>query len=363
MVSYNDRITQLRKLYPEKAFIFYDNISRTYLSGFHSSEERDGILIITPKSALFFIDSRYIEAAKKEIKHIKMVEVQSYISVFKDTTDILKADNVQEVFIDGNRISLNLYRSIKKSLKGIKLKSKDNILNPLRLIKDEHEIANITKAVGITEKAFYKTIEIIKPGISESDLAAELEYQMKKFGGLGPGFESIVLFGARTSLPHGVPQHDVFCREKEVILMDFGVDYNHYTSDVTRTFFLGEPTKKMKEVYLAVLRANQKVFDKIKIGMTFKKVDSIARNEIEKAGYGDKFIHSLGHGIGLEIHEPPFLSSKTKRGHLEAGMTFTDEPGIYLKNEFGVRLEDDIYLTETGPILLTSGIKKDLLIL
>ncbi|MCD6578063.1 aminopeptidase P family protein [bacterium] len=363
MEYYRKRIEKLRNLYPEKGFFFFHDIARTYLTGFSSSEDHDGILIVTPKNAYFFIDARYIQAAKSQIPSAKVILIESYKDTYLSIVEYFKTDGVEEVLIDGNRISYTLLKTVKKALRGIKLKVKPDILRSLRAIKDESEIALISKAVDISELAFNKTLEIIKPGISEADLANELEYQMRKFGGLGPGFDSIVLFGPRTSLPHGVPQKDIKCRDKEIILIDFGVNYEHYTSDITRTFFLGEPTLHMKEVYLTVLRANQRVLDKVKTNMTLRSVDQIARKEIEKSGYGDRFIHSLGHGIGLEIHETPFLSSKMKRGRLQVGMTFTDEPGIYLENEFGVRIEDDIYLSSSGPVHLTSGLKREIKIL
>ncbi len=363
MEFYKNRIKKLRDLYSNKGFFFYHNVARTYLTGFSSSEDQDGILIITTKHAYFFIDARYIEAAKEQIDSAKVILIESYKDIFSDIVEYFKKDGVDEVLVDGSRISYSSFKNIKKALKGVKLKVHPAILNPLRMIKDESEVALISKAVDISEKAFNKTLESIRPGVSEMDVASELEYQMKKFGGLGPGFETIVLFGKRTSLPHGVPQNNVKCRDKEIILIDFGVNYEHYTSDITRTFFLGEPSELMKKVYLTVLRANQKVMDKVKVGMTLRSVDAIARKEIEKAGYGKNFIHSLGHGIGLEIHENPFLSSRMKRGRLQEGMTFTDEPGIYLENKFGVRIEDDIYLTNSGPVHLTSGLKRDIRIL
>ncbi len=363
MVYYRRRLDKLRKLYPDSLFIFKDNVSRTYLTGFRSSEDGDGILTVFPDHAELHIDSRYIEDAKKGIKEAKVILASTYAGAFSDIAERMSKLSPKNVIFDPDRITYSGYRNLRKVFSKIKMKPVPGLLSPLRVIKDNEEIAKITRAVEIAEKAFYETIKSVKPGISEKDLEAELEYQIKSAGGERSGFEIISLFGPRASLPHGVPSRDVKCREKEIILLDFGAVYEHYNADITRTFFLGQPTQKMKEVYLTVLRANQSVIEKVKKDVSFKKVDEIARKEIISAGYGKYFTHSLGHGLGLEVHEQPWLSPRAARGRLKPGMVFTDEPGIYLPNEFGVRIEDDLLITDGGAVALSSGITKELTII
>ncbi len=363
MEYFERRLEILRAEYPDSVILFRDNISRIYLTGFRSSDDADGILAVFPDEAQFYIDSRYTEDAEGSVRSADVILAKSYKEVYVRIFEAASQKGLKTFIFDGTKTDYETFRILKKIRGGLKMRSVPGILSEQRAVKTEREIALISKAVEISEKALSETLPLIKPGVSEKDIQTELEYRIKMNGGTGPSFETILLFGPRSSLPHGVPSHQVKCKDKDIVLIDYGVSYENYISDITRTFFVGTPSDRMKQVYLTVLRANQKVLEKSREGMMIKRVDALARKEIEKAGYGDKFIHSLGHGIGLEVHEAPLVSFKALRGRLKVNNVFTDEPGIYLPGEFGVRIEDDILITETGAVNLSSGISKELTVL
>ncbi len=211
-------------------------------------------------------------------------------------------------------------------------------------IKSDEELKNIKKACDIAEKSWLAVLPFIKEGITEKQLAAELEYNFRKNGAGGTSFDTIVAFGKNAAVPHH-ETGDTKLKKNECVLMDFGCTYKGYCSDMTRTMFFGTPDEEFEKVYLAVLLAHKTAAEKIKAGITGKDADKYARDVLDSLGYGKYFTHSLGHGIGVNIHEFPTLSPKGE-ATLEDGMVFSDEPGVYINGKFGVRIEDSCYMLD-----------------
>ena len=220
------------------------------------------------------------------------------------------------------------------------------LVEKIRLIKTEEEITIIKAACRIADEAFEHIVTYIKPGMTELEVSNELEFFMRKLGATSSSFDTIVASGVSSALPHGVATDKVI-EIGDFVTLDFGAVYNGYISDTTRTLAVGEPSEKLKEIYQVVLDAQLLALEKVKPGMTGKEADAIARDYIASKGYGEAFGHSLGHGIGLEVHEGPGLSFRSDIV-LEPGMVITIEPGIYLPNIGGVRIEDDALVTENG---------------
>ena len=228
------------------------------------------------------------------------------------------------------------------------------------MVKDEHEVAIIKKACQISDQAFLDVLDFIKPNVTtELEVANFLDFRMRELGASGPSFEFIVASGERSSMPHGVASHKVI-RDNEMLTMDFGCYYQHYVSDMTRTVHVGAASDEEKHIYETVLASNQALLDVAKAGMTYRDYDRVARQVIDEAGYGAYFTHGIGHGIGLDIHEIPYFGKSDDK--LQAGMALTDEPGIYIDGKYGVRIEDDLLVTEEGCELLTLAPKELLII-
>ncbi len=219
------------------------------------------------------------------------------------------------------------------------------------MIKDKEEIIKMKKAAQITTESLKDVFEIIKPGVRELDIASELAYTMRKKGAQKEAFETIVVSGERSSLPHGKPSEKKI-DEGEFITIDMGANYQNYNSDLTRTIIMGKENKKQKEIFSIVLKAQKAALDFLKPGVKCKEVDSVARNIIAKKGYGKYFGHGLGHGVGLDIHELPRVSFSDDTVLLP-GMVVTIEPGIYLPEVGGARIEDSVLITEAGYEILT----------
>ena len=224
------------------------------------------------------------------------------------------------------------------------------------MIKDEAEIAAIRKACSISDQAFRDALDFITPGKTEIEIANFLDFRMRELGASGLSFDTILASGINSSKPHAHPMHKPV-ELGDAITMDFGCLYDHYVSDMTRTIYLGHVSDEQAEIYNTVLKANQALIDQAKAGLAFRDFDKIPRDIIIEAGYGDYFTHGIGHGIGLDIHEEPYFS-QTSTETIKAGMALTDEPGIYIEGKYGVRIEDDILITETGCELLTLAPKE-----
>lgn len=341
------------------AALIVSPINRLYFSGFKSSE---GVILVTREESYYIVDFRYYEAALSQIKNMNVVLL---LDLKSDILKIIKQHNVRNILIENKGISLadvikfeGWFENEQISL--IKTKTLDDIIAALRIIKTKEEIENIKIAQEISERALDRLLPTIKCGITEKEIAFNLEYFIKKEGADAISFDLIVASGKNSAIPHAEPSNKRVA-EGDFITIDMGAVYNGYHSDMTRTFGLKEVSKKQKSVYETVLCAQNKAINAIKPGVACRDIDNIARNFIYENGYKNCFGHALGHGVGLEIHENPFLSANSEF-ILEPGMVITIEPGIYLKNEFGVRIEDMIVVTECGYENLTST-NKNLIIL
>ncbi len=339
-----------------EAALVYTPINRKYLSGFSSSL---GFLFVTRDDATLFVDGRYILAAKQCIKNCS---VELYGKIGEQLQEIIKKHNINRVHIE-DTLTLRTAQSFKNMFEGSDVVTDTGLagfIEELREVKTELEIELITKAQRIAEKAFEETLEFIKPGISEREIAAMLEYKCKCYGSEEPSFETIVVSGIKSAMPHGVPD-DKLIAVGDFVTMDFGAVVEGYHSDMTRTVAVGHVTDKMADVYETVLAAMNKAKEKIAKGVKCSDVDKVAREVITVKGYGEYFTHSTGHSVGLEIHEAPNLSPKCEK-LLKIGNVVTDEPGIYIENEFGVRIEDMVVVTKNGNKTITNC-KNSLIIL
>lgn len=336
------------------AALLITETARRYATDFPSSL---GYVFVTQGEITALFDSRYIEAAKAKIS--PEITVLQLKSLKEQGAALLKGSTALYTEVGITVAQLNrLGRLFGIPVKGAAFVD-DLILNA-RAVKSQWELEQIEKAQRFAEQAFEQVLGFIRPGVTERQIAAELEYRMKLCGSDDMSFETIAITGQKTSLPHGVPG-DKAVQSGDFVTMDFGATCNGYHSDMTRTVAVGTPSEKMRRVYETVLKANLAAEEKAAAGVPCKAVDGAARAVIEAAGYGSCFGHSTGHGVGLEIHEAPTVGPNNDR-LLQAGEVITAEPGIYLPGEFGVRIEDMLFVTKNGAKNLTNT-KKSLIIL
>lgn len=353
-----NRINELQKILKDgEAALITSGVSRRYYTGFPSSA---GVIFITCKKAYFLIDFRYFEKAKSAVKTAEVILATSMLS---QIAELAKEEKITEIFLETDSVTLDEYKRYKKELSDFAVSCNEKIslkTLELRSIKDEEEIAAMKEAQIITDKAFSYILTKIKPGLTEKEIALDMEFFMRKLGSEGVAFDFIVVSGKNSSLPHGVPC-DKKIENGDFVTMDFGATVNGYRSDMTRTVAVGEITDEQRTIYETVLKAQLAGIEKVKAGVRCCDVDKASRDIIEAAGYGERFGHGTGHSVGLEIHESPACNSRDTTP-LKAGMTMTVEPGIYLENKFGVRIEDMVVVTENGCINLTES-EKELIIL
>lgn len=362
---FDERIKKLKELLDENKIdgLFISAVpSITYLTGFSnfSKEEREAYLLITKQDQFIITDGRYKEAIKKEVKHFKLTEVssrQNLETIIKKSKKKLKSLGIEEI-----DLTVSEYRILKKyfkTLKNIHIKS-------ARSIKSKEEIIKLKDASKLGDMAFEFILKKIKPGISEKQIAFELEFFIRSQGA-DISFDPIIAFDKNSSVPHHQTGETVLSqRSGQFILLDFGIKYKNYCSDMTRTIFFGRPDNKKKNIYKTVFDSQAKAVDFINNCIKQKRllkvtdVDKLARDYIKVRNFPD-IPHSLGHGVGLEVHEPPYLSSKSKEV-LKEGMVFSIEPGIYIENYGGVRIED-LYVYEDGQIRQITNSLKNLIII
>lgn len=327
--------------------------SRRYFTGFNAS---DGFLFITKSGSVFLTDSRYIEAAKNKIICCEVEEQKGKLM------DYAKRFNCKVLAVEADRLTVTQLKNLRKALHGIKLTtvSTDKIIDSFRAVKNEAEIENICKAQRIAEAAFDHILGFIKVGVTEKEVALELDHYMLSHGADGLSFETIAISGANTSKPHGVPT-DKKIEHGDFVTMDYGAVVNGYHSDMTRTVAVGAASDEQKKIYKIVFEAQLAVLRVLKNGVKCSDADKAARDVITEAGYGEYFRHSTGHGVGIEIHEKPFVSPKST-ATLRSGNVVTDEPGIYIPGKFGVRIEDMALITENGCKNLTKAPKELIII-
>lgn len=342
-----------------EAAIILSQQNRLYLSGFKSSA---GLVFITRSTAYLIVDFRYGEAAQKNVSHIDVIV---YSKLSETLTTLCKKHRVKKIYFENEGITLRQADNYKKLLKECEVKCAftnylDKILENLRIIKTQDEVEKLEIAQRITQEAYLEILNYIRPGVSERDVALELEYLMRKKGADGIAFDLITITGLNTSKPHGVPGNTII-KKGDFFTMDIGVLFDGYHSDMTRTVAVGQISDEQKKIYDIVLKAQTTALSQIKPGVSCGAVDAAARDVIKAEGYGDCFGHSTGHGVGLDIHEQPTVTVNDKR-ILSQGMVITCEPGIYLPDKFGVRIEDMVLVTADGAKKFTT-VPKELIIL
>ena len=331
------------------AALITSDVNRRYFTGMKSSA---GIVIILHDEAYLIIDFRYIEKAEKTVKNCTVIKQSDNLS--KQLSDIFKEHGVKTVAVESMDMTVSRLNMMKGSLTEFEFIDNDDLsrtVYDMRTVKFPDEIEKIAKAQRIAEEAFDKILKFIEPGKTEREISLMLDSYMLQGGAEELSFETIVLTGENTSMPHGVPGNTKI-KNGDFVLMDFGAVVDGYHSDMTRTVCVGQPSEKMIKIYNKVLEAQQAAISFVKAGITGEELDNAAREIISSAGWGEYFGHALGHGVGMEIHEYPTVSVRSKTA-LEENMVVTVEPGIYLPCDFGVRIEDFVVVTEKSCVNLT----------
>jgi Xaa-Pro aminopeptidase len=328
--------------------------NRRYMTGFTGTA---GAVLITGEKGLFITDFRYTEQAEKQCTGYEVVKQSG--SIASEAAEQAKKLGLERIGFEEDHVTFSAYKVFEKEI-AAELIPVSGEIEKLRLIKDGTEIKILKEAADIADAAFKHILDFIRPGKTELQVSNELEFFMRSLGASSSSFDIIVASGFRSALPHGVASDKVI-ETGDFVTLDYGAYYKGYVSDITRTVAVGKPTDKLKEIYEIVLEAQLRGVNGIKPGLTGKEADALTRDYITEKGYGEYFGHSTGHGIGLEVHEGPGLSVKSDVV-LEKGMAVTVEPGIYIPGLGGVRIEDDIIITENHNERLTHS-PKELIIL
>ena len=350
------------KIKENEAVVFIKPENRRYFTGMNTS---NGLLLATSDKAWFFTDFRYIVDAKIKVKDPVKVELLdgSFVNTVKKKLEA-EGKNVTKIYLEQGYLSYLSVKSFMDGLTGYEFDNGDNFAASLRVEKTEEEISYIKQAQKITDDAFTHIVDYIysnwKKGITEKDIAFELEFHMRKNGAKGLAFDTIVASGANGAMCHAVPS-DKPINDGDMITMDYGAAFNDYCSDMTRTVAVGHVNEEQEKIYNIVLEAQLNALKNIKAGLTGKECDAFARDIIEKAGYGPDFGHSLGHGVGINIHEGPNFSS-AYTGVINVNAVMSVEPGIYLEGNCGVRIEDLVVVKENGAEDITHSEKKLLIL-
>lgn len=319
----------------------------TYMTGFQSTESW---AVISAKGLFFITDSRYIEQAKTEATGFEMI-LRDGRAVTEIVADLAKRHRWKTVGFEAAIVTHAFYLSLAKRLGSLKPKATVGLIEKLREIKDSSEISLIRRSADIAVKGFHYIKDIARPGMKERDLQARLEHYTKTLGSDKPAFDIIIAAGKRSSMPH-CQTNDTLTQNNEILLVDMGVVYRGYHSDLTRPIFLGRISPLHKKIFDIVWKAQRAGIAKAGPGVHASAVDAACRDYIRKRGYDKQFGHGTGHGVGLEIHEGPTVSARSQTV-LKPGMVITVEPGIYLANKFGVRIEDMVLITPNGHEVLT----------
>lgn len=325
-----------------------------YVSNFTGTT---GLAVITLKKAYFVTDFRYTQQAAKQAQGFEVV--QNFGSIYDEVSRIVTKDNLNTLGFEEKFITFRIYDLLKEMIP-CELVPVAGLIEELREVKDETEIATIRKACEIADSAFKFILGEIKTGMTEIEVANKLDFHMRSLGATGVSFDTIVASGVRSAMPHGVASEKRI-EMGDMITLDFGCYYQGYVSDMTRTFAIGDPGQKLKDIHQLVLDAQLMVNEAAKPGITGVELDAVARNYFAKYGYADAFGHSTGHGIGLEVHEGPNVSRLAEKAFVP-GNVITNEPGLYFPDLGGVRIEDDLVITETGNEVLVHS-PKELIIL
>jgi Xaa-Pro aminopeptidase len=355
MPSLKSRRTKLRKLIQQSeadALLVTKPTNVTYLTGFTGD---DSYLLVTQRGETLVSDPRYTTQLEEECPDIKLEIYGPGKRILPATAAVVEREKIKRLGIEANSATVALERGLAKALPNAALIATDGLVEQLREVKDAAEIEQTRVACRQAQRAYDATRALMTPEMTELEVAAELEYQARRFGAKALSFPAIVAVGPRAALPHANPSQRKL-KEADFTLIDWGANAAGYMSDLTRILVTGRISPKLRKIYGVVLKAQLAAIDAIRPGKTCEQVDRVARNVISKAGFGRAFGHGLGHGTGLEIHEAPRLGvgQKTK---LRPGMIVTVEPGIYLPGWGGVRIEDDVLVTRSGHEVLTDAPK------
>jgi len=351
-----ERVRGLLEAHDLDAILLSRSASKRWLSGFilqrgeESTSGYAGTLLVTGDRRFLLADGRYIEQAGMEAPGWELIQTTRTIE--RELADLWSALSIRRCGAESNVLSHAAWQAIEAAGPLVELVALDGDISALRVIKDRDEQAAVARACALTDACFDHLLTMLRPGLTELQVAWEIEDWFRAHEADSLAFDSLVLVGARASMPHGHPGETPVA-QGQALLIDFGCQVDGYRSDMTRTIFVGEPSDEARGLYQLVARAQAAAFDRCAVGVAGNALDTAAREIISAAGYGDAFTHGLGHGIGLETHEAPSL--RLYRGPLEAGMTFTLEPGIYLPGRIGIRIEDDVLLTAEGPRRLTNA--------
>ncbi|WP_430742179.1 M24 family metallopeptidase [Bacillus atrophaeus] len=352
------KLEKLRNLFKQlgiDGLLITSGTNLQYMTGFTGSA---GLAVISEERAAFITDFRYTEQAKAQVKGFEIIEHGG--SLIQTAADTINDFGIAKLGFEQNSMTYGTYASYHAVVNSAELVPVAESVEKLRLIKSDEEIKILEEAAKIADDAFHHILTFIKPGISEISVANELEFFMRSQGADSSSFDMIVASGLRSSFPHGVASEKLI-ESGDFVTLDFGAYYKGYCSDITRTIAVGEPSDKLKDIYQIVFDAQVLGVQHIKPGMTGKEADALTRDHITAKGYGQYFGHSTGHGLGMEVHESPGLSARSS-AVLEPGMIVTVEPGIYIPETGGVRIEDDIVITENGCRTITHS-PKELIIL
>ncbi len=362
MTTPAERVERLRQRMAElqvDALMITQDVSRYYLSGFYAHDDGldiAGQLLVGKESMLLVTDGRYTEQATREAPSVPLVIRQSkYGPILAET---IRQQGWQTVGFQAEWVSVASHQSILDESKGaFELRALREVVEPLRETKDEAELALMTRAQQITDETFTHLLGWLRPGLTEEEVAREIERVMLSHGAEDLAFPSIVASGPNAALPHAKPSARKL-EPGEPLTIDMGARYQGYCSDMTRTICLGEPDAKLREIYEVVLRAQLACEAGLRAGVNGQEADALARNAIDEAGFGEYYVHGTGHGVGLEIHENPRLGRLDAESVLCAGAVVTIEPGIYISGWGGVRIEDMGVITPTGLHILTQSPKE-----
>ncbi len=315
-----------------------------YLTGFTGS---NAFLLLNESQTIFLTDGRYVEQVASECPDLETRIRPVDSTMLELIAEALKDSGSEQCLIEADSMTRRLWRDLSKEIGNrIQLQDSSHIVEQLRAIKDEYELKSIRRSVEINEDSILATLNSYEPSWSELEFSWHLEREIRSRGGTGFSFDAIVAAGPSSAFPHYRPSAALIAEQK-ILLVDWGTAFEGYASDLTRVASFEDAPKKIQEIHKIVSDAKQAAIEAVRDGVELREVDSAARELIAGAGYGDYFNHGLGHGFGLEIHETPFLSP-VHSGNLSAGMVITIEPGIYLPGIGGVRLEDDVLVTEDG---------------
>ncbi|HVP00128.1 MAG TPA: Xaa-Pro peptidase family protein [Bryobacteraceae bacterium] len=336
-------------------FLISSPANLRYLTGYAGS---NGLLLLTAGDAHFFTDPRYAITAAQEISCKVHVETKALLV---GAATLIKRKRLKKIGFESSWLRYEEYGKLKDELGlGAGLHPIGKVIEEQRMVKSAAELDLIRRSVITNSQAFAKTIRRVKPGVREVEIAAELDYQMRALGAEKAAFETIVAAGERSALPHAQPTTHRL-GENELLLIDMGASQDGYASDMTRVAHAGTPPKRILKMYRAVLEAQLAAINAVRAGVTTGSVDAAARNVLKLYGLDRAFVHSTGHGLGLEIHEPPRIARKDKT-ELQAGMAITIEPGAYIEGLGGIRIEDTVLVTERGCEILTPTPKELLVI-